>query len=151
MSWRRFWQNATKKQKKRLSWHQISSVFPGFKALKLENSLVAIGAFHGQTRYGSSNAGRLAITHYRVLKKKRGISILELHPETGRTHQLRVHLSELGHPILGDLQYGRNAAFPREVQRLCLHAYSLSFIHPETGRNMHIVAPLPQLFKRFYK
>lgn len=113
----------------------------------IENKLGKKGTFHGQTLYGASLVGQQAVTHYKVLKKGKGISLLELHPETGRTHQLRVHLSELGYPILGDLQYGRDATFPKEVDRLCLHAYRLSFIHPKAGKKVQATAPLPKLFK----
>ena len=119
----------------------------------IENKLGKKGVFQGQTLYGSSLTGQLAITHYKVLKKGKGFSLLELHPETGRTHQLRVHLSELGHPILGDLQYGRNTLFPKEIDRLSLHAYRLSFTHPKTGKKIQTTAPLPKLFKdlAFYR
>lgn len=113
----------------------------------IENKLGKKGAFQGQTLYGSSLTGKPAITHYKILKKGQGNALLELHPETGRTHQLRVHLSELGHPILGDLQYGRSVVFSKDVDRLCLHAYRLSFIHPKTGEKIQATAPLPKLFK----
>ena len=68
-------------------------------------------SFHGQTLYGSSRAGKEAITHYKLLKKGKGMSLLELQPETGRTHQLRVHLAELGHPVLGDLLFSVSFIF----------------------------------------
>ena len=113
----------------------------------IENKLAKKGTFHGQSIWGSSPNGSLAITHWKCLKKGKGVSLVELQPLTGRTHQLRVHLSEMGHPILGDLQYGRNVAFPKEVNRLCLHAYRLSFIHPKTGKRLQATAPVPRLFK----
>ncbi|QVL57168.1 MAG: RluA family pseudouridine synthase [Simkaniaceae bacterium] len=113
----------------------------------IENKLGKKGTFQGQTLYGATPNGQLAITHYKVLKTVKGQSLVELHPETGRTHQLRVHLSELGHPILGDLQYGRDAVFPKEIYRLCLHAYRLTFTHPRTGKKIQATAPLPKLFK----
>lgn len=113
----------------------------------IENKLGKGGSFHGQTLYGSTPTGQKAVTHYKVLKKGKGYALLELHPETGRTHQLRVHLSELGHPILGDLLYGRDVSFPKEVDRLCLHAYRLTFFHPKTGKKVQSTAPLPQVFK----
>ena len=113
----------------------------------IENKLAKKGTFHGQSIWGSFPNGSLAITHWKCLKKGKCISLVELHPLTGRTHQLRVHLSEMGHPILGDLQYGRNVTFPKEVNRLCLHAYRLSFIHPKTGKRIQATAPVPRLFK----
>ncbi|MDJ0652320.1 MAG: RluA family pseudouridine synthase [Simkaniaceae bacterium] len=115
----------------------------------IENKLGEKGTCCGQTFYGASPVGRQAITHYKVLQKGKGVSLLELHPETGRTHQLRVHLSELGYPILGDLNYGRGATFPKQVDRLCLHAYQLFFTHPKTDKKVQTTAPLPKLFKNF--
>lgn len=112
----------------------------------LHNRLGKKGAFHGQTLYGSCPNGKEAITHYKLLKKGKGSALLELQPETGRTHQLRVHLSELGHPILGDLLYGRETSFPKEVDRLYLHAYRLVFLHPATEKRLQVTAPLPKLF-----
>ena len=114
----------------------------------IENYLTKKGTFHGQTLYGSAPKGQRAVTHWKILKKEKGISLIELHPETGRTHQLRVHLSEMGHPILGDLQYGRDATFPASIDRLCLHAYRLTFLHPKTGKKIQATAPLPTLFKQ---
>lgn len=113
----------------------------------IENKLGKKGDFHGQTLYGATPNGQKAVTHYKVLKKGKGYALLELHPETGRTHQLRVHLSELGHPILGDLLYGRDVSFPKEVDRLCLHAYRLLFLHPKTSKMIKATAPLPLIFK----
>ena len=116
----------------------------------IEKRLAKKGSFHGQSIVGSSPKGVTAITHYKRLKTGKGISLLELVPHTGRTHQLRVHLSEIGHPILGDLQYGRDAHFPVRVSRLCLHAYRLSFLHPKTGKRIQATAPIPRLFKEFF-
>lgn len=113
----------------------------------IENKLGKRGRFHGQTFYSASPNGQKAVTHYKVLKKGKGYALLELHPETGRTHQIRVHLAELGHPILGDLLYGREVTFPKVIDRLCLHAYRLSFLHPKKGKKVQATAPLPQVFK----
>lgn len=113
----------------------------------IENTLGKVGSYDGQTIWGSTPKGLTAITHYRCLKKGKGSTLVELIPHTGRTHQLRVHMSEMGHPILGDLQYGRDVSFPKEITRLCLHAYRLSFIHPTTGKRIQATAPVPALFK----
>lgn len=121
---------------------------PKKKEGTIATSLAKKGTFHGQTLYGSAPHGKEAITHYKVLKKRKGFSLIELHPETGRTHQLRVHMAEMGHPILGDLQYGRDVSFSHDVNRLCLHAYRLSFKHPKTGQMVQALAPLPALFKK---
>lgn len=116
----------------------------------IENKLGKVGEFQGQTLYGSHPQGLTATTHWKCLQKGKGVSLVELVPHTGRTHQLRVHLREMGHPILGDLQYGREVVFPEEVHRLCLHAYRLSFLHPKTGKRIQATAPVPLLFKGFF-
>lgn len=73
-----------------------------------------------------SGEARDAVTRYRVIRRCRGVTLIDLFPQTGRTHQLRVHMSHIRHPILGDGKYGRRESFPR----LALHAYALGFIHP---------------------
>ncbi len=78
----------------------------------------------------SFHKSREAKTFYRVLKRFKDTTLLELTPHTGRTHQLRVHLAYLGHPILGDVKYGDKNSF----NRLCLHAEYLGFIHPRSGQ-----------------
>ncbi|MDD5505737.1 MAG: RluA family pseudouridine synthase [Candidatus Omnitrophica bacterium] len=89
----------------------------------------------------SANA-RYAKTYYRTLKRTGALSLLELEPFTGRTHQLRVHLAFIGHPILGDKKYGKSGEFVR----LALHAQALGFIHPSTGKFVEFHSPLPQEF-----
>ncbi|MFH1577612.1 MAG: RluA family pseudouridine synthase [Candidatus Omnitrophota bacterium] len=87
---------------------------------------------------------RYAKTRYRVLKRSLAISLVELTPFTGRTHQLRVHLSFIGHPILGDKKYGRDTEF----SRLALHACRLGFIHPRTDKFIEFKTPIPEAFRR---
>ncbi|MEW6101438.1 MAG: RluA family pseudouridine synthase [Candidatus Omnitrophota bacterium] len=84
-------------------------------------------------------------THYRTLRRGDDYSALELTPYTGRTHQLRVHLSFLGHPILGDTKYSSNNAFTR----LMLHAQALGFIHPQTGKFLEFSSKIPPEFSPF--
>lgn len=79
--------------------------------------------------------GKTALTHYRVLEYRENSTLVELTPETGRTHQLRVHMLALGHPILGDEFYG-DIAVINAKPRLCLHAQSLRFTHPYSGKPM---------------
>jgi len=89
-----------------------------------------------------SAAARYAKTYYRTLKRAGDLSLLQLEPFTGRTHQLRVHLAFIGHPILGDKKYGKNDAF----SRLALHAQSLGFLHPATGKFVEFSSSLPPEF-----
>ena len=81
-----------------------------------------------------------AQTFYRVLKRFDNFTLLELFPKTGRTHQLRVHLAYLKHPILGDGKYGNKNEFPR----LALHAKDLGFSHPRKGQFLEFISSLPQ-------
>ncbi len=92
--------------------------------------------------------GRIAITHYKVLKYNSGFSYVEYELKTGRTHQIRVHSAYLNHPIVGDKLYGKkNEKFNLAGQ--LLHAHKLIFIHPVTNQEMQFVAPLPQYFQDF--
>ena len=90
--------------------------------------------------------GKSAVTHYRVLKRFSGFTHIECRLETGRTHQIRVHMASLGHPLLGDLVYGP-ARCPYKLQGQTLHAGILGFIHPTTGVYMEFTAPLPEYFE----
>lgn len=86
--------------------------------------------------------GKPSLTHYRVVEQQAESSLVELTPITGRSHQLRVHMQQLGHPILGDRFYGKPEAHPM-APRLCLHAQSLSINHPITNEPMTFTAPCP--------
>lgn len=90
--------------------------------------------------------GRQAITDWTVLEEGRGVTLLDVHILTGRTHQIRVHMKSLGHPVCGDPIYGSGKG--AKVPRLMLHAYSLAFTHPATGERMTFTAPLPEAFLR---
>lgn len=97
--------------------------------------------------------GRRAVTNYRVLGRQHGFSLIECRLETGRTHQIRVHLSETNHPVVGDALYGKGrapakltpaqGAALRHLKRQALHAYRLGFVHPRTGETLTFVSPLP--------
>lgn len=89
--------------------------------------------------------GKEAITHFKVLKRYDGFCLLELKIETGRTHQIRVHLAEIGHPIVGDMVYS-NGKNPFGVKGQMLHAAKLEFVHPTTHQKVTYEAPLPKYF-----
>lgn len=95
------------------------------------------------------NGGRNAITHYRLLRKLREASLLEIQLETGRTHQIRVHMQALKHPVLGDPIYGANPkkAAELDLKRQWLHAYQLSFRHPLKETELSFTAPYPEDLK----
>ncbi len=90
--------------------------------------------------------GKNAITHFKVLERFRNYTLLEVKIETGRTHQIRVHLAEIGYPIVGDEVYS-NGKNEWGIKGQCLHAKSLKFKHPITGKEMFIEAELPEYFK----
>jgi 23S rRNA pseudouridine1911/1915/1917 synthase len=89
--------------------------------------------------------GRRAVTHVRVTDRREGATVIEARLETGRTHQIRLHLAGLGHPVLGDHQHGGDVArgFRPRPPRLALHAALLGFAHPRTGASLRFEAPLP--------
>ena len=93
-----------------------------------------------------SSGGKRAVTHYRVLKTFRDTSYVACILETGRTHQIRVHMAYLGHPLLGDDVYSHQKS-PYHLQGQCLHAMRLGFIHPRTGERICVDAPLPDYFQ----
>ena len=87
--------------------------------------------------------GKIAITHVRVIRTNPNASLIEVRLETGRKHQIRVHLAERGHPIVGDKMYGSGL---NRLRRLALHAAELGFRHPVTGQVMRFEAPVPKSF-----
>lgn len=92
-----------------------------------------------------SEAGQTAITHYKVIKTYDAYSSLSVKLETGRTHQIRVHMAFIGHPIVGDTMYGKETTL---IDRQALHSYKTSFVHPITGEEISIVANLPEDMKK---
>lgn len=91
------------------------------------------------------NGGKFAVTHYNVLNSSNGYSLIECELVTGRKNQIRVHMADLGHPVVGDLKYGSGND---PMRRLGLHAYMLSFTHPVTGKFMRFETPVPALFEK---
>ncbi|MEK7841657.1 MAG: pseudouridine synthase, partial [Deltaproteobacteria bacterium] len=101
--------------------------------------------------------GRRAVTHYRVIKRFNNFTLLEASLETGRTHQIRVHLSAIHHPVVGDPVYGKHVipsglpskitALLKDLKRQALHAQTLGIIHPETKQYLEFTSPLPDDMK----
>jgi 23S rRNA pseudouridine1911/1915/1917 synthase len=103
---------------------------------------------------------RSAITHYSTVEQYGPVSLLAVRIETGRTHQIRVHLSQKGHPVVGDILYGGNRMknlppellkAAKQMQRPFLHSHQLTFQHPRTGEKFSFTAPLPQELDCFKK
>ena len=94
------------------------------------------------------STGRASQTDFRVLRTNGTFSLLEVRIATGRTHQIRVHLSAIGHPVVGDRLYGApaRAADAGSLQRFFLHSRQIRFVHPVSGEPMCVVAPLPPEF-----
>lgn len=90
--------------------------------------------------------GRHAVTHFKVLERYRNYTLIKCRLETGRTHQIRVHLASIGHPLAGDPLYGPRKTLPGRGQYL--HARLLGFVHPTTGKEMVFTAPLPAYFQQ---
>jgi 23S rRNA pseudouridine1911/1915/1917 synthase len=137
---------------KQFSDHSIKRIYVALvkKAMEFQENIIemSIGR-HPDKRermaVGFATCTRSAKTYYKTLKKSADYSLVELHPYTGRTHQLRVHMSFIGHPILGDSKYGKHNPFPR----LALHAKSLGFLHPSTGKFVEFRSPVPKEFIEF--
>jgi 23S rRNA pseudouridine955/2504/2580 synthase len=117
--------------------------------LELRESLHKYVTASGERRVSVAEGGKNAVTRARLLKTNGKFSLLEVHLLTGRTHQIRVHLTHAGHPIVGDDKYG-DFALNRELkQRLLLHAARLAFRHPLTGDPIKLESPLPSEMKAF--
>ena len=94
------------------------------------------------------DGGKESVTHYRTIKRTKGLSLVELHLETGRKNQIRVHMQDLGHPVVGDGRYGLEDFNP--IGRLALHAFKLCFHHPVTGEEMRFETPYPAEFEKLF-
>jgi 23S rRNA pseudouridine1911/1915/1917 synthase len=101
--------------------------------------------------------GKSAISFYRVLERFDGFTLVEVAPKTGRTHQIRVHMASLGHPVVGDTLYGARrqlsskSAPPISLHRNFLHAAELQFTHPGTGSTLSFARPVPEQLSEFLR
>lgn len=108
-----------------------------------------IGRHHSdRKRMAVTDRGsRPAVTHWELIAHYNGFTHVRCHLETGRTHQIRVHMAYIGHPVLGDLVYGRTKKAEKGVEGQCLHARELKFIHPRTGEQVSLTCELPEYFR----
>lgn len=105
---------------------------------------------YGVVSSPTDNGGKLAITHYKTLKRKGRFALVQMQLETGRRNQIRVHMRELGHPLLKDPIYGyRDDNSP--LKRLALHAFKLCFYHPVTGKEIRLETPFPEEFVKLFE
>ena len=111
------------------------------------NYLGKLHSYDGQSIWGVMPNGRLAITLWRKERSWKNCSLIRCFPHTGRTHQIRVHMSGIGHPILGDHQYGGKFRSSQRPARHLLHAEAVGFIHPSNGKKLRIEAALPSDFQ----
>ncbi len=95
----------------------------------------------------ASPESKLATTHFRTLQSRGDLSLLEVRIDSGRKHQIRVHLADLGHPVAGDARYGHGSD---PCHRLCLHAHQLSFVHPARGEQITFTSPMPGRFAKVF-
>jgi len=122
---------------------------PRIESGKIENHIARNPKDRQKMAVVAPPRGKLAITNYSVKKKSETASLIQCHLLTGRTHQIRVHMKSLGNPILGDPIYSRTAKQNIQVTRLMLHAWKLSFVHPETKEEMHFLSEHPAEFNRW--
>lgn len=132
--------------------HTVNRIYEGIIIGNLKNNEGTIDAPLARSKNDRKKvtidpAGRRAVTHYRVLERFGDYTYCEFRLETGRTHQIRVHMASIGHPLLGDPVYGpRKCPFKLEGQTL--HAKTIGFIHPTTGQYVEVSAPLPEYFEK---
>ena len=128
---------------------------PAKKHFEIREALHKYVNAKGERRVSVKEGGMEAVTNAKLLVRSPGLSVLQLHLMTGRTHQIRVHLAHAGHPVLGDDKYGDfelNRALARQgVKRLFLHARRLAFKHPIDGKQLTLESPLPEDMLHFWQ
>ena len=110
----------------------------------------ALVSKNDRTKMSVDKNGKNAVTHFTVLERFRDYTYIEVTIETGRTHQIRVHMSKIGFPIVGDSVYS-NGKNPFGVEGQMLHSYKLEFVHPITKKKMELTADIPDYFKNVLK
>ena len=95
--------------------------------------------------------GARALTRYEVLDQKKSFSVVRVFPQTGRTNQIRIHFKQIGHPLVGETKFAFRKDYALKSKRLCLHACSLEFAHPATGKMIALESVLPDDLAEFLK
>lgn len=146
--------NAHKHLAEQIKSHSFTREYFGIVCGRIKDHENTINAPIGRHKYDrkkmtvTDKNSKNAVTHYKVLKVFEKYTLLQFKLETGRTHQIRVHMSYIGHPILGDDVYGK--AF-KGIDGQCLHAKKIGFIHPSTGEYMEFDSELPEYFEKVLK
>lgn len=130
--------------------HYISAVYGAMKEESGTIDKPIARDKHDRKKMAISDDGRQSVTEWKLIKELKGASLIDVHLITGRTHQIRVHMASLHHPVLGDAIYG-NAAAQKMTSRLMLHSYSLSLLHPITGQPLSFTAPYDDEFAKNLK
>ena len=112
------------------------------------SSYLAENGVHKMFSVSDANRGKYSETEYQVIKESKDYSLLKINLLTGRKHQIRVHLADLGHPVVGDKKYGRGE---KGIKRLTLHAGSITFTHPYSEESMTFKTEIPPYFEAFMK
>ncbi len=137
--------------------HSVNRIYVGIACGNVKNDSGtiegAIGRHPTQRKKMAVNEknGKPAITHYKVLERFGNYTFLEFKLETGRTHQIRVHMAHIGYPLLGDALYGGERQAYKHLKGQTLHAKTIGFIHPKNGEYMEFSAPLPEYFEKLLK
>lgn len=131
------------------SYRAVVSGMPRVAAGRVEGAIARSTADRKKMAVVEAGRGKHAVTHYKVLERLNCAALMECRLETGRTHQVRVHMASIGHPLLGDPTYGRTPGPLRpllqrlEFHRQALHAAELGFVHPVNGETVHLVSAMP--------
>lgn len=123
-----------------------------FRSRKIKKTYIAFvrgNPSPGQGEIKNRIEGKAALTRYKVIEKRGDFAILEVNPLTGRTNQIRIHLKQLGHPVLGETKYAFRRDFKIKAKRLMLQAAGLGFNHPVTGKQVCLRLDLAEDFKKF--
>lgn len=137
-----------------LACHSMNRIYQAVVYGKLKTDAGEINAPIGRSQKDrkkmaiTDKNSKIAVTGYEVLTRYKGFTHVQLKLKTGRTHQIRVHMASIGHPVAGDVVYGPKSAI-KELNGQCLHAGVLGFVHPRTGEYMEFTAPLPPYFSAF--